>query len=108
MTMAAGIAAIDDNDYYMNNCRKVAETREFVTAELQKIGFDVIPSYTNFVFAKSDAIDGGELYTQLKANGVLVRHFDSKKICQYNRITIGSKEQMEQFLQIVKQIVTTE
>ncbi|MBQ7900814.1 MAG: histidinol-phosphate transaminase [Clostridia bacterium] len=108
MTMAAGIAAIDDNNYYMDNCRKIAETREYVTEELTKLGFEVIPSKTNFVFAKSAATDGGELYTKLRQKGVLVRHFDSEKIRQYNRITIGSREQMECFIQAVKQIVTME
>ncbi len=106
MTMAAGIAAIDDNSYYMDNCRTVAQTREYVTSRLKETGFEVIPSKANFVFAKHPAYEGGYIYTALKQKGVLVRHFTNPKICDYNRITIGSPEQMEEFLNIVKQVVS--
>ena len=106
MTMAAGIAAIEDNSYYMDNCRTVAQTREYVTSSLKEIGFEVIPSKANFVFAKHPAYEGEYIYTTLKQKGVLVRHFTNPKICDYNRITIGSMEQMEQFLKIVKQVVS--
>ena len=106
MTMAAGIAAIDDNSYYMANCLKVAKTREYVISSLKEMGFEVIPSKANFVFAKHPAYEGEYIYTVLKQKGVLVRHFTNPKICDYNRITIGSPQQMEKFLQIIKQVVS--
>lgn len=105
MTMAAGIAVMDNNSYYMENCKKITDTREYVSSELTKLGFEVIPSKANFIFAKSDRISGGDLYQKLKQNGVLVRHFDNPRIRDYNRITIGGAEQMEQFIQIVKKIL---
>ena len=61
---------------------------------LEKLGFTLTQSKTNFVFAKSDKIGGKELYLKLKEKGILVRHFDSKRISDYIRVTIGSLSQM--------------
>ena len=105
LTLVAGEAAIDDNDYYMDNCKAIIKTRQWTQKELEKLGFEVIPSKTNFVFAKSDAIDGGELYSELKKKGVLVRHFTKECISQYNRITIGTPMQMERFIEAVKEVL---
>ena len=105
MTMAAGAAALRENDYYMENCKKIVETREYTKRELEKLGFFVTGSKANFLFAKSDRIDGGELYKELKKRGVLVRHFSAEKIAQYNRITVGTKEQMDVFLEKTKEIL---
>ena len=89
----------------MENCKKIAKTREYVTEELRKLGFEVIDSKTNFVFAKSDKIEGEELYRRLKEKGVLIRHFSLPRIKEYNRITIGTEEQMELFLQKTKSVL---
>ena len=105
MTQAAGYAALTDNGYYMDNCKKIIENREYTERELTTLGFEVIPSKANFVFAKSDRIPGGELYKKLRERGVLVRHFDKDRIKEYNRITIGSREQMEIFIGAVKDIL---
>lgn len=105
LTMIAGEAAIDSNGYYMENCRKICETREYTTKELEKLGFEVIPSKANFVFAKHSHIDGGKIYEQLKERGVLVRHFTAGRICQYNRITIGTMEEMNILINKLKEIV---
>ncbi len=105
MTGAAGIAALEDNDYYMANCRKIQQTRAWTVAELEKLGFTVLPSKANFVFAKSEKISGEKLYTELKKNGVLIRHFTKPKICEYNRITIGTPEQMKILIDTIKKII---
>ena len=105
LTMAAGVAAVKDNDYYMENCQKIVANREYTTKELEALGFYVIPSKANFIFAKSDKIGGEELYLKLKDNGILVRHFSKEKIKDFNRITIGSKSEMEAFVKAVKQIL---
>ena len=105
LTQVAGLACVLDNDYYMQNCKKIIETREFVTNELKNIGFTVLDSKANFIFAKSDKIGGKELYLKLKENGVLIRHFEKEKIKDYNRITIGSREEMEIFIEKVKEIL---
>lgn len=105
LTQIAGTAAIEENGYYLENAKKIIKNREFTVAELQKLGFTVLSSKANFVFAKSDKISGKDLYLALKDKGVLVRHFDNERICEYNRITIGSYEQMVKFIETVKTIL---
>ena len=105
MTCAAGAAAIADNAYYMDNCRRIEATREAATERLRALGFTVLPSKANFVFAKSDRVDGGTLYAELKKRGVLVRHFDAPRISDYNRITIGTPEQMDVLIAKIEEIM---
>ena len=105
MTDAAGAAALVDNDYYMNNCKTIIKNREWTVAALQKLGFEVLPSKANFVFAKCDKIDGEKLYLELKKRGILVRHFTKEIICQYNRITIGTIEQMQKLIETITLIL---
>ena len=73
--------------------------------QLEKLGFSVLPSAANFVFAKNPAIDGKELYLRLKEAGILVRYFDKERLREYNRITIGSREQMDALLTAIKHIL---
>lgn len=105
MTEAAGVAALKDNGYYMDNCKSIIANREWTVSELEKLGFSVLPSKANFVFAKSDKIDGEKLYLELKNRGILVRHFTKQRICQYNRITIGTIEQMQKLIETITLIL---
>lgn len=105
LTQVAGTAAMQDNDYYLDNCREIIETRNFTTKALIGLGFEVLDSKANFVFAKHPELDGKEFYLTLKEKGVLVRHFDMEKISQYNRITIGSFEEMTKFVEITRKIL---
>ncbi len=105
MTAAAGCAVLDDNDYYMENCRTVMANRAYTTDALRALGFRVLDSKANFVFAESDKIEGGALYRALKARGILVRHFDRDGISNYNRITIGTREQMETLIATLTEIL---
>ncbi len=95
MTQAAGIAAIEDNVYYMGNCKTIKETREYTTTRLEELGFRVLPSSANFVFAESDRVSGESLYRMLKSRGVLVRHFSDERIKNFIRISMGTTEQMD-------------
>lgn len=104
MTMAAGVGALLDNEYFENNCKEIIKIREYTKSELKKLEFTVTDSKANFVFAKSDRIDGKTLYLKLKEKGILVRHFDKEKLSRYNRITIGTKEQMDALFSAVKEI----
>ena len=105
LTTAAGVAAVKDNDYYMKNCQRIIAARDYTTRELEALGFFVIPSKANFIFAKSDKIGGEELYLKLKTHGILVRHFTKDSIKDFNRITIGSQKEMEAFIKVTKQIL---
>ena len=105
MTMAAGYRALCDNDYYLDNCKTVIENREYTREALTALGFSVIPSKANFLFAESPDISGEELYLELKARGVLVRHFNKERIKNFNRITIGTRAEMDIFLRETEKIL---
>ncbi|MBR6549329.1 MAG: histidinol-phosphate transaminase [Clostridia bacterium] len=105
MTMAAGTAALQDNEYYMNNCRTIVEVREWTKEQLARLGFVMTDSKANFIFAKHPKVSGETLYQQLKERGILVRHFSRSDIADYNRITVGTKEQMEALLLQTKAIL---
>ena len=105
MTMAAGHAAILDNDYYMDKCRIICKNREWTSERLASLGFTLTDSKTNFLFAKSDKIAGEELYKRLKSRGILVRHFSKERIKDYNRITVGTREQMEALVEAIENIL---
>ena len=102
---AAGAQALEEDGYFRANCRRIIETRNYVSAELQKRGFTLTDSQANFLFAKSDRIGGETLYRRLREKGVLIRHFTKDRIKNYNRITIGSREEMEIFLQKTDEIL---
>ena len=105
LTMAAGVGTLIDDDYCMENCKKIIENREWTVKELTKLGFSMTNSLTNFVFAKHNVVDGKTIYLKLKEKGVLVRHFDKELLTAYNRITIGSKEQMVVLIEKLKEIL---
>ena len=105
LTMAAGLGTLLDGETTRRNCRIIMENRAYTAAELEARGFRVLPSAANFVFAKHDALPGEALYRALKARGVLVRHFDGPRVKDFNRITIGTREQMDALLAAVDQIL---
>lgn len=105
LTLKLGKATLDAADYYKEKCAAIIETRTYTTGELENLGFTVLPSAANFIFAKKDGVDGGYIYQQLKKRGVLIRHFTKERIKDYNRITIGTKEQMDVFLEKLKEII---
>lgn len=105
MTMAAGVGVLDDEEYTRTNCRTIAANRSYTVMELRRLGFEVLPSKANFVFAKHPEADGKMLYLKLKENGILIRHFDKERICRYNRITIGTIEQMQALIAALEELL---
>ena len=105
MTMAAGIGALEDEDYFRANCQQIMENRDFTTIQLRNLGFEVLNSMANFVFAKHPGISGEELYLRLKERGILVRHFSVPRLSDYNRITVGSREQMDALIRAITEIL---
>ena len=95
LSILAGAAAMQDTKYFNDCTAAIRQNREWTVERLEGLGFTVLPSLANFIFAKSNKISGGELYRELKKKGVLVRWFDADRIRDYVRITIGSREQME-------------
>ncbi|MBR3870851.1 MAG: histidinol-phosphate transaminase [Clostridia bacterium] len=105
MTMAAGIGALEDEEYTKENCRIICENREYTMTRLKKMGFDMTPTTANFIFAKHPLVSGLDIYTKLRENGIVVRHFTGERICEYNRITVGTREQMDKFLAVLEKIL---
>ncbi|MBQ6711553.1 MAG: aminotransferase class I/II-fold pyridoxal phosphate-dependent enzyme, partial [Clostridia bacterium] len=104
LTCLAGIAAMEDEEYFQKCTSAVAETRDRTAAELEKMGFDLTDSKANFLFAKSSRIPGGELYRELKEKGILVRHFDKPRLDDRLRITVGSDQQMNALLAALREL----
>ncbi len=105
LTLRAGVQAIAEQDYYTENCKKIMATRAYTKEKLEALGFTVLDSRSNFLFARKPGTDGGAIYRGLKERGVLVRHFDKDPIRDYNRITIGTPEQMDIFLNKLEELL---
>ena len=104
LTCLAGIAAMEDEDYFRACTGAVTETREKTAAELRKMGFELTDSKANFLFVRSSRISGGELYRLLREKGILVRHFAKPRLDDRLRITVGSEEQMEALLTALREL----
>ena len=105
LTLLLGEATVEAEGYYQEKCAAIKATRAWTAAQLEALGFTVLPSDANFLFAKSHKISGQKLYESLKTRGILVRHFTNPRICEFNRITIGTPEQMEAFIHTVKEVL---
>ena len=105
MTMAAGVGALEADGYFRVNCQKIMENREWTVKKLENLGFEVIPSMANFVFVKKPGFGGKDLYLALREKGILVRHFEKPRLKDYNRITIGSREQMKALVAALAEIL---
>lgn len=105
MTMAAGVGTIEDYDCVKENCLKIQQIRKQTENQLKEMGFTMTESLANFIFVKHSGARGKELYLMLKERGVLVRHFDTERLKDYLRITIGSREQMEILIETLKNIL---
>ncbi len=105
ITAILGTYAIKDDKYFTKNCQTIIFNRNYTLAELKKLGFTATDSRANFIFVKHEKIGGKELYLKLKERGILVRHFDSQRIKDYNRITIGSISQMKALVKEIKNIL---
>lgn len=108
LTQLAGIAALRDQAYYDENCRRIIETRAYTRDALLALGFTCTDSRANFLLASSPDISGGALYRRLKEMGILVRHFSDPEIENHVRITIGTREQMDALLCAVRSILKEE
>ncbi|MDP3814011.1 histidinol-phosphate transaminase [Pseudomonas sp.] len=98
MAIAGAAAAFADREYFAKTCQAVIDSRELVVAGLQQLGFEVLPSAANFIFARHPQRDAAELAALLREQGVIVRHFKQARIAQFLRISIGTPEQNQALL----------
>ena len=105
LTQATGTAVLEQNDYYKKAVAEICETRDAFSEELRNIGFEVIPSNTNFVFVKHPTVSGKYITNELRNRKILIRRFDNERISEYIRITIGTPRQMEAVAKALKEII---
>ena len=105
LTLKAGQAALEDTAYFDRTRAAIVDTRAWTKQQLEQRGFAVLDSRSNFLFASTDRKDGETLYKKLKKNGILVRHFDAPRIQNWLRITIGTPEQMQTFMETLDKIM---
>ena len=105
LSIAMGIEAMKDVEYFNETISKIIETRTRVTEELRLLGFDVLDSQTNFIMATHEGYDMKEMFEYLKENKIFIRYFNQPRINKYVRITIGTDEEMDKFLQGVKDFI---
>jgi len=104
---AGAVACMQDRDYFDETRHKVMATRERLVADLNRLGFEVVPSAANFVFARHPAWDGAELTARLRERSIIVRHFKKPaRIAPFLRITIGTDEQCETLVNALKMILS--
>ncbi len=105
LSIEMGAASIEDDEYFKSTCKKVVETRERVTLELRRLGFEVLDSQTNFVFATHSEHSMKSLFEYLKTQKVFIRYFSLPRIENYVRITIGTNEEVDIFLKKTKEFI---
>lgn len=105
LSIEMGAASIEDDEYFKSTCKKVIKTRERVTLELEKLGFDVLNSQTNFIFVTHNKHNMKSLFEYLKTQKVFIRYFSLPRIENYVRITIGTNEEMDIFLEKTKEFI---
>lgn len=101
--IAAAVASFEDQTYFEEQCQKVISSREKLVDELTALGFKVLPSKANFIFASLSSHDAGQLAQQLREQGIIVRYFNKPRINQFLRITVGTDEQNMRLVQTLKQ-----
>lgn len=107
LALAGAVAAMEDVEYFEMTRQKVIASREYLVAEMSKLGFEVLPSGANFIFARHAERDGAELTAKLRDRSIIVRHFSKPaRIAPYLRITIGTDSQNQQLLMALREILS--
>ena len=105
LSIIAGIEAIKDKDYFKDTVNKVINTREKTKIKLKELGFNVLDSKSNFIFISHKNVFAEDIYVKLRENGILVRYFKTDIINNYIRVTIGTDEEMDIFVEKIKYII---
>lgn len=108
LTLKLGQAAVDSDDYFRDKARQIMATRDKTAAALRALGFAMPDSQANFLFLTHPKLDGADFYRRCKERGILIRHFSDPAIAQYNRVTIGTEEDMAAFVQAAREILQEE
>lgn len=104
--IAAAVASFEDQDYFQEQCEKVIASREKLVANLTELGFNVLPSKANFIFATHSLHDAAQLAEKLREQSIIVRYFNKPRINQFLRITIGTDEQNQRLVDTLKILIS--
>lgn len=105
LSVAIGRAAIEDSGYYKKMAQKIIATREWTKKELARLGFSFCDSETNFIFATHNSVEACYIFKKLKEKHIFVRHFNSPRIDNYLRISIGTQDEMKYFISELEKIL---
>lgn len=105
LTIQVGKASMEDEPYFTEQVHRIIETREWAKEQLHKLGFDFPDSKANFIFARHKEIAAEDIFAALKQRNIYVRYFKKPRIDNYLRITIGTKEEMEQLMNALQEIL---
>lgn len=105
IAIAAGTASLEHDEINREHCRMIMENRAYTVEKLREMGFEMTDSTANFIFVRHPDLHGSELFSRLRERGVIIRHWDKPELADYNRITIGSREQMDILLREVRDIL---
>lgn len=105
LALAGAIAAFEDDDWFRATCEGVVGEREWVASRLEELGFDVLPSKANFIFARHPGHTGEALAKGLREQGVIVRHFNKPRISDFLRITTGTADQNKRLIACLEALV---
>ena len=103
LTIAAGVASLEDEAYFRQNLAKVVATRERAKKELARLGFVFGDSKTNFIFAAHKTVPAQEIFEALRASKIYVRHWNKPRIANYLRISVGTDEEMDRLFAFLEQ-----
>ncbi|SLJ85681.1 histidinol-phosphate transaminase [Psychrobacter sp. DAB_AL43B] len=106
LAQAGATASVLDTEYFEQTRQQVIDLRTSLTAELIALGYDVLPSHANFVFARPNDGDAITVANALREQGIIVRHFDKPRVQEYLRITIGTAAQHERLIHALKALET--
>jgi histidinol-phosphate aminotransferase len=104
LAQVAAAAALEDQETLRANVERICATRDWFAAELRTLGYEVLPSHTNFLFCTPPRRDGERICRELFARHILVRHFSDPALCHGLRISIGSREDMETTLAALREL----
>jgi histidinol-phosphate aminotransferase len=105
LAIVGAAAAMDDADYFRRTCQAVIASRNALTAEMEQLGFKIIPSAANFLFARHESRDAAALALALRGRSIIVRHFRLPRIEQHLRITVGTDAQCRALVQALQEIL---
>ncbi|MGO1475569.1 MAG: histidinol-phosphate transaminase, partial [Psychrobacter sp.] len=108
LAQAGATASVLDVEYFEQTCQQVIDLRTSLTAELTALGYDVLPSHANFVFARPKDGKASAVASALREQGIIVRHFEKPRVEEYLRITIGTQSQHERLISALKALQAIE